>query len=194
VHAADPDVKIVMQILHTGPLARTPDCVAPSAVKSRIGRHTPNELDEAGIEKQLADFANCAAMAKLAGYDGVEIIGSAGYLLSTFLVQKTNLRTDRWGGTWENRMRFPVEVVRRVRAAVGDDFIVIFRIRRWTCWKAAWPGTRSSRWPGGGGGRRQHHQHPFLLARGAGAHHRHHGAARGLCQVTGRLRKHLRCR
>jgi len=128
VHAGDPSVKIVMQILHTGPLAGTPACVAPSPVKSRIGRFTPIELDEAGIEKQLADFANCAAMAQLAGYDGVEIIGSAGYLLSTFLVQKTNLRTDRWGGPWANRMRFPVEVVRRVRAAVGERFIVIFRI------------------------------------------------------------------
>ena len=128
VHAADPDVKIVMQILHTGALARTPHCVAPSAVKSRIGSHTPNALTEDGIQKQLDDFANCAAMAQLAGYDGVEIIGSAGYLLSTFLVQKTNLRTDQWGGSWDNRMRFPVEVVRRVRAAVGPKFIVIFRI------------------------------------------------------------------
>ncbi len=128
VHAADADVKICMQILHTGPLARGENCVAASAVKSRIGSFRPKELDEAGIEKQLADFANCAALAREAGYDGVEIIGSAGYLLSTFLVQKTNLRTDRWGGSWENRMRFPVEVVRRVRAAVGPDFIVIFRI------------------------------------------------------------------
>ncbi|PZN94657.1 MAG: NADPH-dependent 2,4-dienoyl-CoA reductase [Alphaproteobacteria bacterium] len=128
VHAADPDVKICMQILHTGPLAMTPDAVAPSAIRSRIGRFVPNELDEDGIEKQLGDFAQCAAMAKLAGYDGVEIIGSAGYLLSAFLVEKTNLRTDQWGGPFENRMRFPVEVVRRVRAAVGRDFIVIFRI------------------------------------------------------------------
>ncbi len=128
VHAADPDVKICLQILHAGPLAHTPDCVAPSPVKSRIGPFVPNELDEAGIEKQIADFANCALMARRAGYDGVEIIGSAGYLLSTFLVAKTNLRTDRWGGRYENRMRFPVEVVRRVREAVGPDFILIFRI------------------------------------------------------------------
>ena len=128
VHAADPEVKICMQILHSGPLAGTPNCVAPSAVRSRIGRYVPNELSEEGIEKQLQDFADCAAMARQAGYDGVEIIGSAGYLLSTFLVEKTNLRTDQWGGSFENRMRFPVEVVRRVRAAVGDDFIVIFRI------------------------------------------------------------------
>ena len=128
VHAAASDVKIVMQILHAGPLAGTSDCVAPSAVRSRIGRHTPNELDADGIEKQLADFANCAVQAQAAGYDGVEIIGSAGYLLSTFLVEKTNTRTDEWGGSFENRMRFPVEVMRRTRAAVGEHFILIFRI------------------------------------------------------------------
>ncbi|WP_353217682.1 NADPH-dependent 2,4-dienoyl-CoA reductase, partial [Sandarakinorhabdus sp.] len=128
VHAAAADVKIVLQILHAGPLAGTADCVAPSAVRSRIGRHVPGELDADGIEKQLADFANCAAQAKAAGYDGVEIIGSAGYLLSTFLVEKTNLREDEWGGSFENRMRFPVEVIRRARAAVGADFILIFRI------------------------------------------------------------------
>ncbi len=128
VHAAAPDVKIVMQILHTGPLAGTPNCVAPSAVRSRIGRFTPNELTEEGIAEQIAAFANCARLAKQAGYDGVEIIGSAGYLISTFLVEKTNRRTDRWGGSWENRMRFPVEVVRAVRAAVGPDFIFVFRI------------------------------------------------------------------
>ncbi|MEY2883136.1 MAG: 2,4-dienoyl-CoA reductase [Pseudomonadota bacterium] len=128
VHAADNTVKIVMQILHTGPLAYTDRCVAPSAIRSRIGAFVPNELDEDGIEKQIADFANCAAMAQLAGYDGVEIIGSAGYLISTFLVEKTNLRNDMWGGSFENRMRFPLEVVRRVRAAVGPEFILIFRI------------------------------------------------------------------
>lgn len=128
VHAADPDVKICLQILHSGPLTAKEICVAPSPVKSRIGRYKPNELDEAGIEKQIADFVNCAVMARRAGYDGVEIIGSAGYLISTFLVRKTNLRTDRWGGSWENRMRFPVEIVRRVREAVGPDFILVFRI------------------------------------------------------------------
>lgn len=128
VHAADADVKICMQILHTGALAMTPDCVAPSAVKSRIGAYTPHALDEDEIEAQIESFAHCAALAKAAGYDGVEIIGSAGYLISTFLVEKTNLRDDRWGGSWENRMRFAVEVVRRVRAAVGADYILIFRI------------------------------------------------------------------
>ncbi|MCP3984674.1 MAG: NADPH-dependent 2,4-dienoyl-CoA reductase [bacterium] len=128
VHQADPDVKICMQILHMGPLAWTDQCVSPSGVRSRLSPFAPGELDEESIEKQLRDFEACARMAKDAGYDGVEIIGSAGYLLSTFLVQKTNLRTDRWGGSYENRMRFPVEVMRRVREAVGKDFIVIFRI------------------------------------------------------------------
>ncbi len=128
VHAAASDVKICMQILHSGPLAGTPDCVAPSPVKSRIARFAPNELTDEGIAEQIAAFANCAALAKQAGYDGVEIIGSAGYLISTFLVEKTNQRTDRWGGSWENRMRFPLEVVRAVRDAVGADFIFIFRI------------------------------------------------------------------
>ena len=128
VHDADPDVKICMQILHSGPLARTPTAVAPSSVRSRISPIVPNELDEDGIEKQIADHVNYAVQAQKAGYDGVEIIGSAGYLLSTFLVEKTNRRTDKWGGSYENRMRFPVEIARRVREAVGPDFIVVFRI------------------------------------------------------------------
>jgi len=128
VHDAAPDVKICMQILHMGPLAFNERLVAPSAIRSRIGAYTPCELDEAGIEKQIADHASCAMLAKSAGYDGVEIIGSAGYLLSTFLVEKTNQRTDQWGGSYENRMRFPLAVIRRVREAVGPDFIVIFRI------------------------------------------------------------------
>ena len=128
VHAAAPDVKICMQILHSGPIAYSDKCVAPSAIKSRISPVTPTALDADGIERQLADFANCAAKAQEAGYDGVEIIGSAGYLLSAFLVEKTNRRTDEWGGSYENRMRFPIEVVKRVRAAVGEEFMVIFRI------------------------------------------------------------------
>ncbi len=128
VHAADPEVKMCMQILHCGPLAYNEQAVSPSGVKSRVAPHTPRELDADGIQKQLDDFALCAQRAKEAGYDGVEIIGSGGYLLSTFLVEKTNLRTDEWGGCFENRMRFPLETVRRVRQAVGPDFIVIFRI------------------------------------------------------------------
>jgi 2,4-dienoyl-CoA reductase (NADPH2) len=128
VHAADADVKICMQILHPGPLAGTQEAVAPSAVKSRIGRFVPTALDEAGIQKQIGDHVRCAVMAKQAGYDGVEIIGSAGYLISSFLVQKTNLRDDDYGGSYENRMRFALEIVEQTRAAVGENFILIFRI------------------------------------------------------------------
>ncbi len=128
VHEADTDVKICLQILHEGALAPHKSCVSPSGVKSRISGFTPIELSEGGIEKQIADMVNCACRAKEAGYDGVEVIGSAGYLLSSFLVEKTNQRTDKWGGDYENRMRFPLEVVRRIRRAVGREFIVIFRI------------------------------------------------------------------
>jgi 2,4-dienoyl-CoA reductase (NADPH2) len=128
VHAADPDVKICMQILHPGPLAYTPDLVAPSPVKSRIGRYVPNALDWEGVQKQIGDHVRCAVMAQMAGYDGVEIIGSAGYLISSFLVEKTNSRDDDYGGSYENRMRFALEIVEQTRAAVGPDFIVIFRI------------------------------------------------------------------
>ncbi|SIN68277.1 2,4-dienoyl-CoA reductase (NADPH2) [Parasphingorhabdus marina DSM 22363] len=128
VHEAAPDVKICMQILHPGPLANNPNMVAPSAVRSRIARHVPNELDKAGIQKQIDDHVRCALMAQKAGYDGVEIIGSAGYLISTFLVRKTNLREDEYGGSYENMMRFALEIVEQTRAAVGEDFILIFRI------------------------------------------------------------------
>jgi 2,4-dienoyl-CoA reductase (NADPH2) len=128
VHSVDGEIKICMQILHAGPLAGTASCVAPSAVASRISRQVPIELDEEGIQKQINDHVQCAKMAQLAGYDGVEIIGSAGYLLSTFLVEKTNQRDDQWGGSYENRMRFPLEIMRRCRAEVGENFILIFRI------------------------------------------------------------------
>ena len=120
--------KIAMQILHAGRYAFGPKCVAPSAVKSPISPFPPNELDEDGIEKQIADIVEAARKAKLAGYDGVEIMGSEGYFLNQFLVTHTNKRTDRWGGSYENRMRLPIEVVRRTREATGTDFIIIYRL------------------------------------------------------------------
>ena len=120
--------RIAMQILHAGRYAYGKGCVSASALKSPISPFPPQELDEAGIEKQIADMVTAAARAQEAGYDGVEVMGSEGYFLNQFLVTHTNRRTDRWGGAYENRMRLPVEVVRRVRQAVGPQFILIDRI------------------------------------------------------------------
>lgn len=120
--------KICMQILHAGRYAYSPKSVAPSAIQAPINPFKPRELDEEGIEKQIADFVNCAALAQQAGYDGVEVMGSEGYFINQFLVTHTNHRTDRWGGSFENRMRLPVEIVRRVREAVGPNFIIIYRL------------------------------------------------------------------
>ncbi|MBR1146188.1 NADPH-dependent 2,4-dienoyl-CoA reductase [Bradyrhizobium sp. AUGA SZCCT0431] len=128
VHAAAPDVKICLQILHTGALAKHAQGIAPSAVKSRVGNYVPRELSGEEIEQQVHDFARCAQLAREAGYDGVEVVASGGYLLSAFLVEKTNQRTDEWGGSFERRMRFPLEVIRRVRAAIGTDGIFVFRV------------------------------------------------------------------
>jgi len=120
--------RIAMQILHAGRYAYSPECVAPSALKSPISPFAPRALDAQGIEKQIADIVTAAARAREAGYDGVEVMGSEGYFLNQFLVTHTNRREDDWGGSYANRMRLPVEVVRRVRAAVGPDFIIIYRI------------------------------------------------------------------
>jgi 2,4-dienoyl-CoA reductase (NADPH2) len=119
--------KIVMQILHAGRYGYQPLVVSASAVKSPISKFTPRALDDSGIEQTIRDYVRCATLARKAGYDGVEIMGSEGYLLNQFLCNRTNKRTDRWGGSIENRMRLPVEIVRRVRAAVGTDFIIMYR-------------------------------------------------------------------
>lgn len=120
--------KICLQILHAGRYAYSPNLVAPSAIQAPINPFKPKELDAAGIEQQIADFVNCAQMAQQAGYDGVEVMGSEGYFINQFLVKHTNLRTDEWGGEFASRMRLPVEIVRRIREAVGSDFIIIYRL------------------------------------------------------------------
>ncbi|MFD7758417.1 oxidoreductase [Streptomyces microflavus] len=126
VHAAGG--RIAMQILHFGRYAHHPDLVAPSALKAPISGFTPNALTDEQVEETVEEFVRAAELARLAGYDGVEIMGSEGYLINEFIVSATNHRTDRWGGSYENRIRFPVEIVRRVRERVGSDFILIYRL------------------------------------------------------------------
>jgi len=126
VHAKDG--KICMQILHTGRYGYHPLLVAPSAIKAPINPFKPRALSRWGIKSTIKDYANCARMAQLAGYDGVEIMGSEGYLINQFLCPRTNHRDDEWGGSFENRARFALEIAKSVRDAVGGDFIIIFRV------------------------------------------------------------------
>lgn len=120
--------KIALQILHAGRYAYHPFAVAPSRIRSPITPFTPRELSTMGVEKQIHAFVRCAKLAREAGYDGIEIMGSEGYFINEFLVAHTNLRTDKWGGDYAQRMRFPVEIVARTREAVGEDFIIIYRL------------------------------------------------------------------
>ncbi|GLH72710.1 NADPH-dependent 2,4-dienoyl-CoA reductase [Geothrix limicola] len=126
VHAAGG--KIALQILHGGRYSYHPLSVGPSSVKSPITPFKPRELSARGVRATIRDYARCALLAQRAGYDGVEIMGSEGYLINQFIAARTNRRTDAWGGSFEHRMRFPVEVVKAVRAAVGPNFILIFRL------------------------------------------------------------------
>jgi 2,4-dienoyl-CoA reductase (NADPH2) len=120
--------KIALQILHAGRYAYHPLAVAPSAIRSPITPFTPRALSAWGIERTLAAYVRCARLARRAGYDGVEIMGSEGYLINQFVVQQTNRRDDEWGGPFERRIRFAVEAVRRTREAIGSDFIIIYRL------------------------------------------------------------------
>lgn len=120
--------KIALQILHTGRYAYQPLAVAPSRIKSPISPFTPRALSERGIERQIRAFVRCAMLAREAGYDGVEIMGSEGYFINQFIAACTNQREDDWGGSYANRMRLPVDIVRRTREALGPDFIIIYRL------------------------------------------------------------------
>jgi 2,4-dienoyl-CoA reductase (NADPH2) len=120
--------KICLQILHTGRYGYHPFSVAPSAQKSPISPFKPWKLSNRGIEKTIKDYGRCARLSKEAGYDGVEVMGSEGYLINQFIAPKTNKRTDKWGGSYENRIKFPLEIVKRIRQEVGKDFIIIFRL------------------------------------------------------------------
>lgn len=120
--------KIALQILHTGRYGYSPLCVAPSRIQSPISPFTPRELSARGIERQIRAFIRCARLAREAGYDGVEVMGSEGYFINQFLVTHTNQRSDAWGGSYENRMRLPLEILARMREAVGPDFIIIYRL------------------------------------------------------------------
>ncbi|WP_139852021.1 NADPH-dependent 2,4-dienoyl-CoA reductase [Acinetobacter pullicarnis] len=126
VHAADG--KIALQILHTGRYSYQADNVAPSAIQAPINPVKPHALTSAEVQQTIADFANCAKLAKYAGYDGVEIMGSEGYLINEFIAARTNHRDDEWGGSYENRIRLAVEIVKRTRAEVGEHFIIIYRL------------------------------------------------------------------
>ena len=120
--------KIAMQILHTGRYSYQPENVAPSAMQAPINPVKPKALSSAEVEQTIFDFVNCAKLAQYAGYDGVEIMGSEGYLINEFIAQRTNHRDDEWGGSYENRIRFPIEIVKRTRAEVGENFIIIYRL------------------------------------------------------------------
>lgn len=120
--------KICMQILHTGRYAYNDKLIAPSAIKAPINPFTPRAISAEEIEEQIVDFVNCAGLAQQAGYDGVEVMASEGYFLNQFIVEQTNHRDDEWGGSFENRIRLPIEIVRRIRERVGEEFIIIFRL------------------------------------------------------------------
>ena len=120
--------KIAMQILHTGRYSYQANNVAPSAIQAPINPIKPKALSSAEVQQTIDDFANCAKLAQYAGYDGVEIMGSEGYLINEFIAARTNHRDDEWGGSYENRIRFPIEIVKRTRATVGENFIIIYRL------------------------------------------------------------------
>ena len=120
--------KICMQILHAGRYGYHPFNVAPSKIKAPINPFKPFKLNKFGVKRTINDFVNCARLSKMAGYDGIEIMGSEGYLINQFIVEHTNRRKDKWGGSYQNRMRLPITLVKSIREALGEDFIIIYRL------------------------------------------------------------------
>ena len=174
--------KICMQILHTGRYAFHPNAVSASATQAPISPFKPKALDAEGIEKQIQDYVHCAAMAQEAHYDGVEIMGSEGYFINQFIAKRTNQRTDEWGGSFENRIKLAIEVVRRTRKRVGENFIIIYRLsmldlveRRKHLGRGGCigEGDRESRC--------NDHQHGNWLARSSGTNYRDGSTKRWFC-------------
>ena len=124
----DNNGKIAMQILHAGRYSYQPKSVSASPLKSPIGMSTPKALSSAEVLSTINDYVKCAELAQYAGYDGVEVMGSEGYLINQFICSRTNKRTDEWGGNYQNRIKFPVEIVKQMRKRVGNDFIIIYRL------------------------------------------------------------------
>lgn len=181
--------KIAIQILHAGRYSYMPGSVSASSIKAPINPLRPRALSGRGVERTIDDYARCAALAKFAGYDGCEIMGGEGYFINQFLAPRTNKRTDKWGGSPENRRRLAVEIVRRTRAAVGPEFIIVFRlsmaelVENGQTFDEIIALAQELRSHGG-----QYPQHRYRLARGQGADHRDLGAARGLRGVHGQDR------
>ena len=179
VHAAGG--RIALQILHAGRYARIPGAVGPSTIASPINSNAPRRMSEADILRTIEDYAATAALAREAGYDGVEIMGSEGYLINEFTAPRTNDRTDVWGGSMENRLRLGTEIMRRVRARVGRDFLVVFRVSSIDLVQGGLTAEEiAAEAQGRGGRRRRHHQPGHRLARGARADDCAESAARRL--------------
>ena len=139
--------RILMQILHAGRYAYTPFCVAPTATPSPISRFKPRKLGARGVERTIGDFVRSAVLAREAGYDGVEIMGSEGYLINQFVASETNKRSDKWGGDFERRCRFPEEILKRIREAVGPDFAIMYRLSMLDLVAGGQTGGRWNDWP-----------------------------------------------
>lgn len=176
--------KIAIQILHAGRYSYMPGSVSASSIKAPINPFRPRKLSARGVEQTIDDYARCAKLAQFAGYDGCEIMGGEGYFINQFLAPRTNKRTDKWGGSPENRRRLAVEIVRRTRAAVGPDFIIVFRLSMAELVEngqtfdeiVALAKELESRG-------RQHSEYRYRLARSARTDHRHLGTAGGLRRI-----------